>query len=399
MSVQPDDERFMRAALAEAHAAAQAGEVPVGAVVVQDGRIVATGRNAPIDGHDPTAHAEIVALRAAAQALGNYRLDGCTLYVTLEPCAMCSGAVLHARVGRLVYGAAEPRTGAAGSVLDLFGEPRLNHHTRVARGVMAEECGEVLQAFFQQRRAAQRSARPAPVREDALRTPAARFDGLPLPAGYGAQAATLAGVGGGLQMQWLEHLGTEPRRAGFVCLHGPQGWSGTLAGWLAPLAASGARVVAPDLVGFGRSDKPKRDAWHTLDHHAALLAEWLAQCDVHGAVVLLPAAQAPLVQALVRRAPGRIAGCAVLAEPSCGQDAHDAPFPDTGHRAGPRAWVRLAPRTGQEEAAAIAALAAQFPVAGRVLDLRTGTAAPSDQARQAVEYFPAARGPAPPPAS
>lgn len=396
MSVLPADERFMRAALAEARAAAQAGEVPVGAVVVQDGCIVATGRNAPIDGHDPTAHAEIVALRAAAQVLGNYRLDGCTLYVTLEPCAMCSGAMLHARVGRLVYGAAEPLTGAAGSVIDLFGEPRLNHHTQVVGGVLAAECGQVLQAFFQQRRAAQRTARPAPVREDALRTPASRFDGLPPPAGYGAHALTLAAAGGGLQMHWLESERPAKGRGTFVCLHGPQGWGGTLAGWLGPLAASGARVAAPDLVGFGRSDKPKRDAWHTLEHHAALLAEGMAQRDIRHAVLMLPASQVPLALALVRCAPGRVAGCAVSTEPTGEEGAHDAPFPDAGHRAGPRAWARLAPRSAGDEAAAIATLVAQFPAAGSVVDLRTRTAAPADQARLAMEYFPAACEPAPP---
>src|SRR6478735_9145031 len=118
---------FMQQALAQAREAAVAGEVPVGAVVVRKGEVIATGRNAPIDGHDPTAHAEIAALRAAAQKLGNYRLEDCELYVTLEPCAMCSGAMLHARLARVVYGAADPKTGAAGSVVAIFGEPRLNH--------------------------------------------------------------------------------------------------------------------------------------------------------------------------------------------------------------------------------------------------------------------------------
>jgi tRNA(adenine34) deaminase len=114
------DEIFMQQALAEARQAAAAGEVPVGAVVVRRGEVIASGRNAPVDGHDPTAHAEIVALRAAAQVLGNYRLDDCELFVTLEPCAMCSGAMLHARLKRVVFGAADPKTGAAGSVLNLF---------------------------------------------------------------------------------------------------------------------------------------------------------------------------------------------------------------------------------------------------------------------------------------
>ena len=397
MSGLPDDEHFMRAALAEAHAAASAGEVPVGAVVVQGGRIVGTGRNAPIDGHDPTAHAEIVALRAAAQALGNYRLDGCTLYVTLEPCAMCSGAMLHARVSRLVFGATEPRTGAAGSVIDLFGEPRLNHHTQVVRGILAEACGGVLQAFFQQRRDAQRAVRPAPVREDALRTPAARFAHLPpLPHGFRAQATTLSAAGGGFQMHWVEAGPTAQGKATFLCLHGPGGWSEALSEWLVPLHASGARVVAPDLVGFGRSDKPKRGTWHTLERHAALLADWAGHCDLRSAVIVLPVAQAPLADALVRHAADRFAGCAVLTEPAAGEGVADAPFPDAGHRAGPRAWARLVPQSAAEVADAIAELAARFPAGGHLLDLPTGAAAPRDQARQAMEYFQAAREPAPP---
>lgn len=151
------DAHWMRQALAQAQAAALAGEVPVGAVVVKDGQVIATGRNAPVLGNDPTAHAEIVALRAAAQHLGNYRLDGCTLYVTLEPCAMCSGAMLHARVQRVVFGAPDPKTGAAGSVLNLFGHAELNHHTDVQGGVLAHECSALLGTFFRQRRTQQRA--------------------------------------------------------------------------------------------------------------------------------------------------------------------------------------------------------------------------------------------------
>ena len=142
----------MRAALAQAASAAAAGEVPVGAVIVKDGEIIATGFNRPIGSADPTAHAEIQALRAAAARRGNYRLPGCTLYVTLEPCAMCAGAIQHARIARVVYGADDPKTGAAGSVVDLFGEARLNHHATIERGVLKEECGRMLSDFFAQRR-------------------------------------------------------------------------------------------------------------------------------------------------------------------------------------------------------------------------------------------------------
>jgi tRNA(adenine34) deaminase len=148
------DAEFMTVALALAGEASEAGEVPVGAVVVKDGQIVGAGFNAPIGRHDPSAHAEIQAMRAAASALGNYRLAGCTLFVTLEPCAMCAGAIMHARIERLVFGAADPKTGACGSIVNLFAEARLNHHTVVEAGLMAQQCGELLTKFFRQRRAA-----------------------------------------------------------------------------------------------------------------------------------------------------------------------------------------------------------------------------------------------------
>jgi tRNA(adenine34) deaminase len=200
------DADFMREALALAQVAWAAGEVPVGAVVVKEGEIVGRGFNSPISGHDPTAHAEVIALRDAAQRLGNYRLPGCTLYVTIEPCVMCAGAIMHARIARMVYGAPDPKTGAAGSVVDLFGdlgnvrgrtegagdagEPhphprplslrargagRLNYHAEVTGGVLAEECGKLLSEFFVNRRTVtDRDLSPSP--------PA------PLPEGEGAIA-------------------------------------------------------------------------------------------------------------------------------------------------------------------------------------------------------------------
>lgn len=146
------DEDFMLSALALAREAAEAGEVPVGAVIAKDGVIVGRGMNRPIAGHDPSAHAEIAAMRDAGQQLQNYRLVGCTLYVTLEPCAMCVGAMLHARVARVVFGAPDPKTGACGSVINLFGEERLNHHATVEGGLMAEESAALLKAFFASRR-------------------------------------------------------------------------------------------------------------------------------------------------------------------------------------------------------------------------------------------------------
>src|SRR5438105_2704695 len=149
---QAKDESWMREALALAWTAQARGEVPVGAIVVQEGTIVGMGGNAPIAQSDPTAHAEISALREAGARLGNYRLPDCDLYVTLEPCVMCAGAIMHARIRRLVFGARDPKTGACGSIVDLFGETRLNHHTRVTADILASECGALLSAFFASRR-------------------------------------------------------------------------------------------------------------------------------------------------------------------------------------------------------------------------------------------------------
>lgn len=170
----------MRLALDQAHNAWLVGEVPVGAVIVRPARagevgvqVVATGYNRPVTTHDPTAHAEIVAMRHAATLLENYRLPDCELYVTLEPCPMCAMAMMHARFGRVIFGAPDPKTGAAGSVIDLFGDPRLNHHTQVAGGVLADECGSLLRDFFAERRAQHRAERDAQRAGD----PAAQADG------------------------------------------------------------------------------------------------------------------------------------------------------------------------------------------------------------------------------
>jgi tRNA(adenine34) deaminase len=146
------DRQFMQQALDQAKLAATAGEVPVGAVLVRDGQVISTGFNQPISNSDPSAHAEMMALRTAAHAESNYRLPGTTLYVTLEPCTMCAGAMLHARVERVVFGAIDPKTGAAGSVLNVFLEKQINHQTQVEGGIMSDECGKILRDFFKERR-------------------------------------------------------------------------------------------------------------------------------------------------------------------------------------------------------------------------------------------------------
>ncbi|MGH8783142.1 tRNA adenosine(34) deaminase TadA [Paraburkholderia sp.] len=172
------DRRFMALAQAAADQARAVGEVPVGAVLVRGDDVIATGFNHPIGAHDPSAHAEMAALRAAALALKNYRLPGCELYVTLEPCLMCAGAIMHARIARVVFGARDPKTGACGSVVDAFANPQLNHHTEVIGGVLEDECGAALSAFFAERRRASRAARASAV---ATPVPAPESTAVPPP--------------------------------------------------------------------------------------------------------------------------------------------------------------------------------------------------------------------------
>ncbi|HYW57285.1 MAG TPA: tRNA adenosine(34) deaminase TadA [Polaromonas sp.] len=280
------DADLMQLALAQAGQAAAAGEVPVGAVVVRHGQVIATGRNAPIDGHDPTAHAEIQALRAAAQALGNYRLDDCELFVTLEPCAMCAGAMLHARLKRVVFGAADPKTGAAGSVVNLFANSSLNHQTELQGGVLAGECVAVLQDFFQKRRGDQRDAARAahPLRDDALRTPDHAFDGLP---GYPWQPNYISDLPSldGLRMHYLDE--GDDGRLTYLCLHGNPAWSYLYRKIIPVFLAAGHRVVAPDLIGFGKSDKPKKDSFHNFTIHRQHLRELVERLDLKNVVLVV----------------------------------------------------------------------------------------------------------------
>lgn len=389
----------MRLALAEARAAADAGEVPVGAVVVKDGQVIATGRNAPVQANDPTAHAEIVALRAAAQQLGNYRLDGCTLYVTLEPCAMCSGAMLHARLARVVFGATEPRTGAAGSVLDLFAHTAINHQTGVQGGVLARECSALLTDFFGARRTQQRADALArhPLRDDALRTPDAAFadlPGYPWAPHYVSDLPSLAG----LRLHYLDE-GPQDAPRTWLCLHGNPAWSYLYRHMLPVWLAAGDRVVAPDLIGFGKSDKPKKEAAHRFSWHRQVLLELVERLDLQRTVLvvqdwggilgltlpmdcperfsgllvmntLLATGDAPLPQgfvdwrAMCRDKPlygvGRLLGRGnpQLSAAEC--SAYDAPFPDKGYRAALRAFPERVPAGPQDEGAALSRQARDF---------------------------------------
>lgn len=372
------DADFMALALDQAKMAALSGEVPVGAIVVRQGQVIATGRNALVGSHDPTAHAEIAALRAAAKVLGNYRLDECELFVTLEPCAMCSGAILNARLKRVVFGAPEPKTGAAGSVINLFAQTALNHQTECQGGLLADASRALMQDFFRQRRVEQRaSARQRhPLRDDALRTPDAAFDGLPdypwtshyrsdLPALERLRMHYLDE-----QMDALEKDAKSPPVT-YLCLHDLPGWSYGFRQLIPFLLGAGERVVVPDLIGFGKSDKPKKTAFHTFSRHRRILVEMVEALDLRNIVLVLPEWQSLLGLTLPMAAPLRYrglrrtnaeglfiedeqafsaglllwkqtarrrAGHNIPADSAC-----DAPFPRPSYRAGALAVSALAP--------------------------------------------------------
>jgi tRNA(adenine34) deaminase len=386
------DDDGMRLALQQARAAAAAGEVPVGAVVVRHGRVLASGRNAPIAHHDPTAHAEIAALRAAAARLGNYRLDDCTLYVTLEPCAMCAGAMLHARLARVVWGAPDPKTGAGGGVVDLFAQPALNHRTAVQGGVRAPECGQLLRDFFQPRR-----ANPAPLRDDALRTPDSAFARLPdypWAPHYVSDLPALAG----LRMHYLDE-GPPDAPLSWLCLHGNPAWSYLWRHMIPVWTAAGHRVVAPDLIGFGRSDKPKKEGAHSFGWHRQVLLELVERLDLRRTVLVVQDWGGLLGLTLPMAAPARYHGLLLMNTVlACGdaplppgflawremcarQPAFDiarllargnphlsaaecaaymAPFPDAGHRAATRAFPALVPEQPDDDGAATSRAARTF---------------------------------------
>ena len=289
----PEDDTFMGLALQEARAAASKGEVPVGAVVVKDGVVIGVGRNSPIADHDPCAHAEIMALRAAAKAVGNYRLDGCEIFVTLEPCAMCAGAILNARLKRLVFGAAEAKTGAAGSVTNLFTNMALNHQTDVDGGVLADQASGLLQRFFQDKREVtkQEAKLKHPLRRDALRTPDAAFENLP---DYPWQPHYVSNLPAleGLRMHYLDEGEAEVAidafsQTTYLCLHGNPAWSYLYRKMIPAFLEGGGRVIAPDLIGFGKSDKPKKDAFHTFTWHRQVLIELIERLDLQNIVLVV----------------------------------------------------------------------------------------------------------------
>lgn len=334
-----DDNQWMQLALSQARNAAMAGEVPVGAIIVRDGIQLSAACNGPIRSNDPCAHAEVLALRRAAGLLANYRLDGCDLYVTLEPCCMCVGAILQARIRRVIFGAFDPKTGAAGSVCNLFELAELNHQTQVKGGVLAEVCAAELQQFFRHKRdkAKQDKAQAGrALREDALRTPESCFSELPaapIPSRYIADLPSLAGLR-------LHYLDSGPDNAELVILflHDWQSWS---QGWhdiLRQRQSEAKRLLCPDLIGFGQSDKPKRTHIHTLDWHARVLHDLLSVLQVTNLTLIASENMRPLVDVLLRQRCATKITCEWVPRPVMTQQAVLAPFPDDGHRAGPKAF-------------------------------------------------------------
>lgn len=284
----------MSLALEQALEAESAGEVPVGAVVVKDGAVIGRGRNRTIEWRDPSAHAEVLALKEAANFCGTHRMSGLQLYVTLEPCAMCCGAIFHSRIERVVYGAADPKTGCAGSVLNLFSMKRLNHHAQVCGGVLADRCSSVLKLFFERGRATQR-ALFVPVREDALRTPDAAFRGLlteNIPSSFY--------VGGdGLRMHYRD-LRPVTASKSVLCIHELPYWSEQLASLISKFGHLGCRTISPDLIGCGLSDKPKKAAWHTEAAHAHTLSALLSHLNVIPNIVLALGTTVNIALALIQ---------------------------------------------------------------------------------------------------
>jgi len=392
VSTQSQDTHWMGLALDQARLAAAAGEVPVGAVVVKNDQVIATGRNAPMASHDPTAHAEVVALREAARLLGNYRLEGCTLYVTLEPCAMCSGAMLHARVDRVVYGAADPRTGVACSVLNLFDHKQLNHQTQVTGGVLAGECGQLLKDFFRPKR-----MNLYPLREDSLRTPDEAFLGLPDYPWQPRYVSDLPSISG-LRMHYLDE-GPADSPLTWLCLHGNPAWSYLYRKMIPVWLAAGHRVVAPDLIGFGKSDKPKKDSFHHFETHRHSLLDVIERLDLQRVVLVVQDWGGILGLTLPMVAPERYKGLLVMnttlatgeaplsdgflawrdwcqSQPlfdvgklfargnrsmtSQETAAYNAPFPDKGYRAALRAFPPMVPEFNDSPGAELSQRARDF---------------------------------------
>ncbi len=311
------DSAKMAIALEQAHFAQSMGEVPVGAAVFLGEQLISKAHNMPVSTHNPCAHAEVLALQEAGRQLGNYRLEGCTLFVTLEPCVMCAGAILNSRIKQLVFGAKDERAGAAGSVLNVFENPLLNAHTEVKSGLMADDCAKPLVDFFKRRRVQTKVLREQTqqyLREDALRPEMHEFKRLMLPwmqkglvSSYINDLSSFAGLR-------LHHWDTQPQALGvslqtradhepkaWVCLHGLGSSGAFFVPWAMERARMGERVLMPDLIGFGLSDHLRSTARIDLQTQVLMLEEWFDRMDLQRVQLVSHDWSAQLALALVPR--------------------------------------------------------------------------------------------------
>ena len=389
------DVDWMKEALALARQAGEAGEVPVGAIVVFEDKIIGKGNNACLTTLDPTAHAEVMALRDAAANTQNYRLENCTLYVTLEPCTMCAGAVLNARVRRVVYGASEPRTGAAGSALDVFAHKSINHQTDITRGILADESAQLLREFFRPKR-----MNTNPLREDALRPQDEWFDGIPDYPWHANYVNSLPSLEG-LRLHYLdENLQADSaEQLTYLCLHGNPAWSYLYRKMIPVLTGKGHRVVAPDLIGFGKSDKFKKTQAHSFSFHRQVLLDFVEHLDLRNIVLVVQDWGGILGLTLPMAAPDRYVGLLVMNTSlttgelplsegflnwrawckdnpdfevgklfargnkhmsSLETSAYNRPFTDKGHRAALHAFPPMVPEHSDSPGADISRQAAEF---------------------------------------
>lgn len=312
----PLHEHFMQLALEQAQVGESLGEIPVGAVLVLDGKVIAVGHNQTVSKCDPTAHAEIVAIRAAARTLGNYRLTQCTLYVTLEPCAMCMGAVLHSRIARLYYGTKDPKTGACGSVLDIPGDPQINHHCEVHGGILQMQCAQHLMAYFQQLRDEKRRMARAPLREDAVRMDTRVLAPL-IPHAESVQLDNLLASHGLRVQAWRSPHSTHNPDCLVLCLHGATSWSYIYHSLFSERIPANTVIWAVDLPGHGGSDKTKKGgelADCTLQ--LRILTELLALVGAQRIHILAQDTGCELGLRLAADIPDRISGFTLL-NPAC----------------------------------------------------------------------------------
>ena len=343
------DETHMRVALQQAQVASQRGEVPVGAALYKGETLIAQAHNSPIALCDPSAHAEILVLKEAAKVLGNYRLEDCTLYVTWEPCAMCAGAIFNARVREVVYATPDAKSGAAGSVIDLFANPRLNHHAQIRGGVLKQQSVSLLQDFFKEQRRLQRQEGEQLslfLREDAIRKPMDSMPGCHAPSCRSSHLVLTSTPG--MRLHYLHtHSKSEVALKTYVCLHGVNTCSSVFGPLFQNLCESGARVLAPDMMGYGGSDRFKKSQSYDFALAMRALLEWMDAKDLQE--VTLITHDASLVWALVLKALRPQQVVSVIALNPCLKDEPGLVAP-RGLYARWGAWLKKGSRTQDLEA-------------------------------------------------